>query len=131
MNTQNHRQPLINDPSIQAFEIHHPYTMMNEEPPKTAGSLSVHKQNLSSRNQDKIQNLYRVILPKMTTTERKVDIHFPYEEVSRNKSQGLFQRTLDKFTNQNLNDWVHTQKKLAALTNRKDPETQGTPLMVS
>lgn len=65
------------------------------------------------------------------TTERKEKKSVPYEEVSRNKSLGLFQRTVDKFTNHNLNDWVNTQQRLVALTNRKDPESEGTSLMVS
>jgi len=50
-----------------------------------------------------------VILPKVSTEKNQTKYNIPYEEISRNKSQALFQRTVDKFTNQNLSEWANTQ----------------------
>ena len=115
-------QPMINDPSIQTFDSH-PYT--TDEPVKTSGTTSSinnrRNSGLSSRNDINFQNLYRVILPKVNTEKNQKQTAIPYEEVSRNKSQALFQRTVDKFTNQNLSEWANTQQKLCLLYTSPSP----------
>jgi hypothetical protein len=48
--------------------------------------------------------------------------------VSRNKSQALFQRTVERFSGEKAKDWAKIQDKLVVKTNSNH---YGTPLMLS
>ncbi len=68
-----------------------------------------------------------MILPKVAAPADQLPSQ-PYSEVSRNKSQALFQRTVERFSGEKANDWAKIQDKLVVKTNRNQ---YGTPLMLS
>lgn len=111
---------MFQDPSVQQLD-QNPYSSKNEEvisnnyKLNTLGSSSITRQCTNLKDNSSLpQNLYRVVLPKVQDEK----VSKIYENVSRNKSQALFQRTVDRHANQTIFDWRATQNKLVSLTNR-------------
>jgi hypothetical protein len=79
------------------------------------------KPSFTSKEDQELSKLYRVVSsqePSLTLESSVIEARPGIHEVSRQKQEELFPRTLDKFQTMTKHDWGKTQARLLTMTKR-------------